>query len=405
MQTNLIITDDFYQNPDEVRAFALAQPFEVSGNYPGFRTKPWLPDDLKESMQWIIQHAGGKITHWFEDSGYTGAFQICTAKDRTWIHADSFNTWAAVCYLTPDAPLSSGTALYRYKGVADFKQQIGLTYKNATPRSSNTTDSNYWTGIMGWTATDWNSMSDWGCGFVDSWDSPANRPPVGTHHVGIQSIHYTNGTARYGWQMAAGGGNNRWWLRDSWGSSFSTWFEILTSTNYTSFSPSLTGTGASGTWGISITGNAGTATSATSATSATTATNGFTSKPGWAGNTNLIQSLPNFNNSVPSGFYEYNSATNSPSATWYNLINVRHSNTGNDHGFQLAMSYYDNNLWFRSYQGGTGANNGTFQSWAKTLSDQNYTDYTVTKTGTGASGTWGINIMDIIKNPLISKRV
>lgn len=37
--------------------------------------------------------------------------------------------------------------------------------------------------------------------------------------------------------------------------------------------PSTTGTGASGTWGISISGNAATATSATSATSATNATN------------------------------------------------------------------------------------------------------------------------------------
>jgi hypothetical protein len=37
--------------------------------------------------------------------------------------------------------------------------------------------------------------------------------------------------------------------------------------------PSLTGTGASGTWGISISGNAATATSATSATNATNATN------------------------------------------------------------------------------------------------------------------------------------
>lgn len=120
MKINLIITDDFYQNPDDVRAYALSQPFEVSGNYPGLRTKPWLPDDLKQSMQWIVQHAGGKITHWFEDSGYTGSFQICTAKDRTWIHADSFNTWAAVCYLTPDAPLSSGTALYRYKETKEY---------------------------------------------------------------------------------------------------------------------------------------------------------------------------------------------------------------------------------------------------------------------------------------------
>ena len=122
MKTTLIIVDDFYQNPDDVRAYALSQPFEVSGNYPGVRTKPWLPDNLKNSIQYIIQNAGGRITNWFEDSGYTGAFQICTAKDRTWIHADSFNTWAAVCYLTPDAPLSSGTALYRWKETKEYER-------------------------------------------------------------------------------------------------------------------------------------------------------------------------------------------------------------------------------------------------------------------------------------------
>ena len=115
MKTNVIITDNFYQNPDDVRAYALSQPFEVKGNYPGVRTKPWLPDDLKKSIQYIIQNAGGKVTNWHEHSGYTGAFQICTSADRTWIHADSFNGWAAVCYLTPNAPLSAGTALYRYK--------------------------------------------------------------------------------------------------------------------------------------------------------------------------------------------------------------------------------------------------------------------------------------------------
>lgn len=41
---------------------------------------------------------------------------------------------------------------------------------------------------------------------------------------------------------------------------------ILDAGNYTSYSPSLTGSGASGTWGISISGNAATATSATDST-------------------------------------------------------------------------------------------------------------------------------------------
>lgn len=40
----------------------------------------------------------------------------------------------------------------------------------------------------------------------------------------------------------------------------STWYTVLSSNNYTSFSPSLTGSGASGTWGVNITGNAATAT-------------------------------------------------------------------------------------------------------------------------------------------------
>jgi hypothetical protein len=53
--------------------------------------------------------------------------------------------------------------------------------------------------------------------------------------------------------------------------------------DYSAFYPSLTGSGASGTWGINISGNAATATSATSATTASSASSvpfsGVTSKP------------------------------------------------------------------------------------------------------------------------------
>jgi hypothetical protein len=53
---------------------------------------------------------------------------------------------------------------------------------------------------------------------------------------------------------------------------------ILHSGNYTSWSPSLTGSGASGSWGISITGNAATA------TASTTATNLSTNRTNWSTN-------------------------------------------------------------------------------------------------------------------------
>lgn len=39
-----------------------------------------------------------------------------------------------------------------------------------------------------------------------------------------------------------------------------------------------------------------------------------------------------------------------------------------------------------------GKNNGTWQAWRKVLDSSNYTNWTVTKTGTGASGTWEISI-------------
>ena len=48
---------------------------------------------------------------------------------------------------------------------------------------------------------------------------------------------------------------------------------VLNASNFNQYAPSLTGSGASGTWGISISGNAATATTATSANTATNATN------------------------------------------------------------------------------------------------------------------------------------
>jgi hypothetical protein len=52
MNLELMIIDNFYTDPDNVRNFALAQPFNVTGNYPGARTKPFLPDDVKSCISY-----------------------------------------------------------------------------------------------------------------------------------------------------------------------------------------------------------------------------------------------------------------------------------------------------------------------------------------------------------------
>jgi hypothetical protein len=121
MNLELMIIDNFYTDPDAVRAYALSQEFDVKGNYPGARTKPYLPDDVKGCISYWMQ-LQGKVTNWFEDQGYTGAFQIATAQDRTWIHPDHYNMWAGVCYLTPDAPHTSGTGIYRHKETGEFRK-------------------------------------------------------------------------------------------------------------------------------------------------------------------------------------------------------------------------------------------------------------------------------------------
>jgi len=64
-------------------------------------------------------------------------------------------------------------------------------------------------------------------------------------------------------------------IRNGINSTWNSWQEILTSSNYNSYSPTLTGGNASGTWGINITGNAATASSASSV-----AWSNVSSKPG-----------------------------------------------------------------------------------------------------------------------------
>lgn len=113
MQLTTMIVDDFYADPNSVRSFALSQNFSVKGNFPGSRTQAFLAPHIKQAIQFWMNFAG-TITNWYEDTGYSGCFQVATAKDRTWIHSDR-TQWAGVCYLSPDPPFTSGTGFYRHK--------------------------------------------------------------------------------------------------------------------------------------------------------------------------------------------------------------------------------------------------------------------------------------------------
>jgi hypothetical protein len=127
-----IIHDNFYNNPEGVRAWALQQEFSVRGNFPGWRT-PAYPEpyntNVKEEIERIINK---KITFW--PGGYNTAFQYTTENCRTWVHYDPTD-WAAVCYLTPDAPTNTGTGIFRHREEGLYKHEEGQTDYNAVQQT------------------------------------------------------------------------------------------------------------------------------------------------------------------------------------------------------------------------------------------------------------------------------
>ena len=126
----VIVIDNFYNNAMETRNFVLTQEFKVRGNYPGLRTVSFATEELRNIIQKYIEPFGGKITDFPlpSDNGerYNGAFQFTTSRDRSWVHIDGFNNWAGVLYLTPDAPLSSGTAFYRFMDGTSCEKDMKL---------------------------------------------------------------------------------------------------------------------------------------------------------------------------------------------------------------------------------------------------------------------------------------
>ena len=108
------IVDNFYDNPDEIRKFALEQEFgdeSVITGFVGRRTfNQFLFPGLKEAFESVM---GKKITKW-EEHGMNGRFQICWSGERLVYHCDS-QRWGGMIYLTPNAPFQCGTTLYADK--------------------------------------------------------------------------------------------------------------------------------------------------------------------------------------------------------------------------------------------------------------------------------------------------
>jgi Family of unknown function (DUF6445) len=108
----LWIVDNFYEDPYSIRNYALQQDYEDQSEwYKGRRTvEQHFVSGTKKAFEDIM---GVSITNW-STHGMCGRFQFCTPQDSIVYHWDS-QTWAAMIYLTPDAPYQCGTSFYAHK--------------------------------------------------------------------------------------------------------------------------------------------------------------------------------------------------------------------------------------------------------------------------------------------------
>ncbi len=143
------VVNEFYDNPDAIRKFALAQKYtychemkDINYVFPGSRTK-----DLFELNPAFYERICKKLVSVFHIPEYdvmrwaiSTSFQIVGAEYGSGlIHQDKNTIFAGVLYLTPDAPLDSGTSLFRKnktfdeavykKGIVDNDER----FKNKQP--------------------------------------------------------------------------------------------------------------------------------------------------------------------------------------------------------------------------------------------------------------------------------
>jgi hypothetical protein len=130
----ITVVDNFFKDPDKVREFALKQIFKTNKEridagqlilYPGSRT-----DALHEINTDLYFEFTSKLSSIFHNvqeqrvSWEVYAFFQLVPKNWNdgWIHVDGSDLSAGVLYLTPNAPLNSGTSIYKPNSLFDTKR-------------------------------------------------------------------------------------------------------------------------------------------------------------------------------------------------------------------------------------------------------------------------------------------
>tara|TARA_B100001250_G_C19533828_1_gene671631 strand:- start:211 stop:708 length:498 start_codon:yes stop_codon:yes gene_type:complete len=127
MDRNVIVVDNFLDDPDRIRKIALDFDYSnVQKNVPGVRSTNRAGGNYEEKVTEKFKEIFNSDIEWcWEQDSF--CFQLCTEGTESWIHQDPVAEWAAVLYLTPNAPLDSGTGIYESPD-SDMNVAVGNMY-------------------------------------------------------------------------------------------------------------------------------------------------------------------------------------------------------------------------------------------------------------------------------------
>ena len=127
MDRNVIVVDNFLTYPDKIREVALSFDYSnIQESVPGVRSTNRAGGDYEEKVTEKFREIFNSDIEWcWEQDSF--CFQLCTEGTESWIHQDPVAEWAAVLYLTPNAPLDSGTGIYESPN-SDMNVAVGNMY-------------------------------------------------------------------------------------------------------------------------------------------------------------------------------------------------------------------------------------------------------------------------------------
>lgn len=134
----IIVVDEFLANPLDHRKFALSLDYERKGSY-GVRSKNAYP--YSEYLEIFQKLLGRKITNWHGE--VNGCYQWCNKHQEIVYHVDA-QDYAAILYLTPDAPPSSGTSFWKSKYTGERFMGQGADYYNTFGNGKYFLNSEHW---------------------------------------------------------------------------------------------------------------------------------------------------------------------------------------------------------------------------------------------------------------------